>query len=48
MFDRSSYSEYLFKYIILEVVFELYIVTKQIIIKYIIIFNFFNKMNGQT
>jgi hypothetical protein len=48
MFYRLSYLKYLFKYIILYVVFELYLVIKQIITKYIINFNFFNKTNGQT
>jgi hypothetical protein len=28
--------------------FEFYLVIKQITTKYIIIFNFFNKMNGET
>jgi hypothetical protein len=37
-----NYLSYLFKYVILYVVFELYL-----LIKYIIIFNFLNKINGQ-
>jgi hypothetical protein len=40
MFDCSSYSKYLFKYVILYIVFELYLVIKQITTKYIINFNF--------
>jgi hypothetical protein len=48
IFDPLSYLKYLFKYVILYVVFKLYLVIKQSIIKYIIIFNFFNNTNGQT
>jgi hypothetical protein len=48
MFDRLSYSKYLFKYVILYVVFKLYLVIKQIIIKYVTIFNFFSKTNKST
>jgi hypothetical protein len=40
MFDCSSYSKYLFKYVILYIVFELYLVIKQITTKYIINFKF--------
>jgi hypothetical protein len=42
MLNYLSYLSYLFKYVILYVVFELYL-----LIKYIIIFNFLNKINGQ-
>jgi hypothetical protein len=43
IFDRLSYSKYLFKYVILYIVFKLYLIIKYIIIKYIIIFNFLIK-----
>jgi hypothetical protein len=48
MFDYSFYSKYYFKYVKLYVVFELYLVIKQIITKCIIIFIFFNKISSQT
>jgi hypothetical protein len=38
IFDCSSYSKYLLQYIILQVMVEIYLVIKQIIIKYIITF----------
>jgi hypothetical protein len=43
MFDHSCYLKYLFKYVILYVVFKLYLVIKQIITKYITIFKFFEQ-----
>jgi hypothetical protein len=45
MFNYLSYSKYLFKYIILYDVFNIYLVIKQIIIRYLI---FLNKINDQT
>jgi hypothetical protein len=38
MFNYLSYLKYLFKYIILYDVFNIYLVIKQIIIKYLIFF----------
>jgi hypothetical protein len=43
MFDYSSYLKYLFKYVILKVGFELYL-----IIKYIIIFIFLIRPTGNV